>query len=164
MNWRLGGSWLFDIGIVNVNFSRSDYDNGGYKNNYSIGTYAPLSRFGFAPGGWQVFLSGGYSYNDGETMQASVVDEQSPEMVLISNSNNSGYIGTFTFKPLTEQWAVMAFAGGSIGSDDYSGYWLGAGLSYSPAKQHSIKTFAYVADDDFGKREKVGIAYTYEFN
>ena len=161
--WRLGGSWLFDIGIVNVNFSRADYDDGAYKNDYSIGSYAPLSIYGFAPGGWQVFLSGGYSYKTGKSMQSSFVEGEGPEMVLSSSSSNSGYLGTFGFKPLNEQWNVMAFAGGSLGSEDYSGYWIGGGVSYNPAKQHSIKSFAYVSNDSFGKREKIGISYTYEF-
>ncbi len=47
--WRLGGSWLFDLGIVNFNFSRTDYENDSYRNNYSIGTYIPLSYFDISP-------------------------------------------------------------------------------------------------------------------
>jgi hypothetical protein len=32
--WRIGGSWLFPVGIVNFNFSRSAFDHYAYKNNY----------------------------------------------------------------------------------------------------------------------------------
>ena len=54
--WRLGGSWLFDVGIVNVNFGKKEFDDGSSQNNYSIGTFMPLSYFGFTPWGTR-FLS-----------------------------------------------------------------------------------------------------------
>ncbi len=36
-------SWLFDFGIINFSFGHSKYDNGGQKDNYSVGTFLPLS-------------------------------------------------------------------------------------------------------------------------
>ena len=53
--WRIGGSWLFDFGILNFNLSRSEYENGGHKNNYSVGTFIPLEKLGVSTGKWKVF-------------------------------------------------------------------------------------------------------------
>ncbi|MGC9462171.1 hypothetical protein ACP45E_20350, partial [Vibrio genomosp. F10 str. 9ZD137] len=53
--WRLGGSWLLPMGILNFNFSRAEYEPEGYKNNYSIGSFIPLSYFDITPLGWQIF-------------------------------------------------------------------------------------------------------------
>ncbi len=66
--WRVGGSWLLDFGIVNFNFNRVDYDEGAYKHSYSLGTFIPLSIFGFAPGGWQIFPMLGYNYSAGDIL------------------------------------------------------------------------------------------------
>jgi hypothetical protein len=51
--WRIGGSWLFDVGIANFKFRRNEFDNGASQTSYSVGTFFPLSRFGFEPAGWQ---------------------------------------------------------------------------------------------------------------
>ncbi len=161
--WRLGGSWLFDFGIVNFNFSRSSYDDGGYKNDYSIGTYAPLSGYGFSPWGWQVFIQGGYSYKTGEIRQTTSAVTPGAEQVFVDSTSNSGYLGSFAFKPINKQWTLQSFAGASAGSDDYRGYWIGGGAGYKPFEGHSINTFAYISDNDYGKHERIGISYTYEF-
>lgn len=44
--WRVGGSWLFPVGIVNFNFGKNEYTNGADQTNYSVGTFVPLSYFG----------------------------------------------------------------------------------------------------------------------
>lgn len=161
--WRVGGSWLFDIGIVNVNFSRSDYDNDSYKNNYSIGTFMPLSVFGIEPLGIQIFPMAGYSYNDGEFAQDNTETAEINDYVMEARTSHGVYAGAFAMKPLANNLTAMAFGGGNYGSDDYSGYWFGAGLSYMVNDHHSVRTFAMKSDDDFGSEEKIGFAYTYEF-
>ena len=64
--WRFGGSWLFDIGIVNFNFGKQSFDRGAEKTSYSVGTFMPLSYFDIAPMGWQIFAMGGYSHTEGD--------------------------------------------------------------------------------------------------
>lgn len=162
-DWRIGGSWLLPIGIVNVNFSRTEYDNDAYKNNYSIGTFIPLSYFGIEPMGWQIFPMAGYAYNDGEFAVEQQSEMQSGDYVLMSNSSHSGYLGAFALKPLTDTWSVLAFGGGALGSDDYSSYWGGGGLSYKINENQSFNFYGVVSEDDFGSNEKVGVSYTYEF-
>ncbi len=160
--WRLGGSWLLPMGIVNFNFSRTDYDYDSYKNNYSIGTFVPLSYFGIEPMGWQIFPMAGYSYNDGEV---AVFDDSSvsEDFYLMPTSTHGGYIGAFALKPLTQKWSIMSFAGGSMGSDDYSGYWGGAGASYKISDAQSFNFYGVIAEDDFGENNSIGASYTYEF-
>ena len=34
--WRVGGSWLFPIGILNFNFGKNEYTNGANQTNYSV--------------------------------------------------------------------------------------------------------------------------------
>lgn len=163
--WRIGGSWLLSMGIMNFNFSRSDYDEGAYKNNYSVGTFVPLTYFGIEPLGWQVFPMAGYSYNDGEFLQ----EQASNDSILESNytlmpaSSHGGYIGGFAVKPLSDRWSLMGFGGGSLGSDDYSGYWYGAGISHKFSNTQSFNLYGYVSDDSFGDNSSFGGSYTYEF-
>ena len=40
--WSVGGSWLFDIGILNVDVRKSDFGDGNINTSYSAGTYLPL--------------------------------------------------------------------------------------------------------------------------
>ncbi|PMK00588.1 hypothetical protein [Vibrio sp. 10N.261.55.A7] len=160
--WRLGGSWLLPLGIVNFNFSRSEYDYDGYRNNYSVGTFVPLSYFDFTPYGWQLFPMAGYNYNDGEIGGEEVDDGNN--YVTTRFTSHGGYLGAFGLKALNEKWSFMAFGGGSMGSDDYSGYWTGAGLSHKLTDAQSFNFFGVFAEDDFGQNNRVGISYTYEFN
>ncbi|MBK1877313.1 hypothetical protein [Pelagicoccus mobilis] len=163
--WRIGGSWLFDFGIVNFNFSQTDLEEeGATKNNYSLGTFVPLSVFGYEPGGVQIFPMLGYSYNEGEFPHYGDPVGNPNEFVLMNADSHGGYLGAAALKPLGDNYSVTAFGGGSLGSDDYSGYWVGVGAGYKVNDQHSFKAFAIYADDDFGTEEKIGIAYTYEFD
>ncbi|CDT82954.1 conserved exported hypothetical protein [Vibrio coralliirubri] len=41
--WHIGGYWLFSKGIVNFNFKRNQYENGGESTSYNLGTFVPLS-------------------------------------------------------------------------------------------------------------------------
>ena len=160
--WRLGGSWLFDFGILNLSLSRSEYDNGGHKNNYAVGTFLPLSVLGVDTGKWIVFPMAGFSHNTGETV---VKDETTLEnsVVMQQNTSNGGYIGGVVLRPITEYWTVLAFGGGGLGSDDYSNYWVGTGLGYKFNTRHSLNLFGFISDDNYGRINKLGMAYTYEF-
>lgn len=162
--WRIGGSWLLPLGIVNFNFSRNDYDDGAYRNNYSIGTFVPLSHFDIEPFGIQLFPMAGYSYNDGEFFEYQESgDDLLEDYVLAPKTSHGGYLGMFGLRPLSDKWSMMGFGGANKGSDDYSGYWLGGGVSYKISDNQSLNTFGVYSDDDFGKRDFVGFSYTYEF-
>ncbi|WP_295894988.1 hypothetical protein [uncultured Vibrio sp.] len=160
--WRLGGSWLLPMGILNFNFSRSEFDPEGHRNNYSVGTFVPLSYFDITPNDWQIFPMAGYAYNDGEI--AGEYIESDNEYVMARFSSHGAYAGVFGVKPLTDTWSVLAFGGGSIGSDNYSGYWVGSGLSYKISEAQSFNFFGILSEDDFGENNRAGISYTYTFN
>ncbi|GAD79440.1 hypothetical protein [Vibrio ezurae] len=163
--WSVGGSWLFDIGIVNFNFGHSEYSDGSNFNNYSIGTFLPLSVFGIEPAGWQIFPMAGFNYTDGErplNANDEFYDENNP-FVLHPSDSTGGYVGAFSLKPINDKFTVMAFAGASIGSDDYFGYWMGAGSGYNFTKKDSISLLALVSDNDYGSDKKVILSYSHTF-
>lgn len=161
--WRLGGSWLFDFGIVNVNFSRTDYEGDAYKNNYSIGTFLPLSVLGVDTGKWQVFPMAGFSHNDGQSYFPTQEPTLTDDYVLLPSTSDGGYVGAFALRPISDKWTLQSFVGGSMGSDSYSGYWFGAGVSYRLDDRQSLSLFGFVSEDDFGRVEKVSVSYSIEF-
>lgn len=161
--WRLGASWLFNFGIINVNFSRTDYDGDAYKDSYSIGTFVPLSALGVSTGKWQVFPMAGFNHNEGENYFEAEESTLTNDFVLLPNSSDGGYIGTFALRPINEQWTLLGVLGASKGSNSYSGFWGGIGISYRINDKHSLNSFAFVSDDDYGRVEKISITYTYEF-
>lgn len=80
--WRVSGSWLFPVGIINFNFGKNEYTNGATQTNYSVGTFVPLSYFGIEPAGFQIFPMAGYTYNTGEITGCSTgnpADCKAPE-------------------------------------------------------------------------------------
>lgn len=62
---------------------------------------------------------------------------------------------------LTEQWTVMAFMGGEIGSDGYKSIW--ASNKVNSHQSVNLFAFVFVFEDDFGSISKLTINYTYEF-
>lgn len=160
--WRLGGSWLFDFGIINFALSRSEYDDDGYKNTYSVGTFLPLSAVGVDTGKWMVFPMAGFSHNTGESL-AQTETTLEDNIVMQQNTSNGGYLGAFALRPLSEHWTFMGFAGGGMGSDDYNSSWGGLGVSYKINVHHSFNVFGFISDDNYGTIEKLGLTYTYEF-
>ncbi|GLS83022.1 hypothetical protein [Paraferrimonas haliotis] len=164
--WKLGGSWLFDFGIVNFNFGKSEYDDGANYNNYSVGTFVPLSVFGFEPGGWQIFPMAGFNYTDGERPLGEWEPDFDPDNPYVLHPTNStgGYIGAFSLKPVHEKVTVMAFAGASKGSNDYSGYWLGAGSAFKLTKRDSLSLLAIYSDNDYGTDKKLVLSYSHDFS
>ncbi|WP_210498292.1 hypothetical protein [Vibrio crassostreae] len=163
--WRLGGSWLFDFGIVNFNFSRTDYEHDAYRNNYSVGTFIPLEKFGVAPLGIKIFPMAGFNYNDGEyAVQQDSAATLNENYVLTPSTSTGGYLGAFALKPIDDKFTLMAFGGGAKGSDDYDAYWFGGGAGYKINDQNSLKFFAFKSDGSFGVEEKIGFGYTHEFD
>jgi hypothetical protein len=162
-SWKLGGSWLFEKGIVNANLRRSELDLGTSKTGYSLGTVIPLRAFDFTPYDIQIFPMVGISKNEGDIAIKNTEPTLGNDYVLVSNSTKGAYIGYFAFKTLSAKWSVLSFGGTSKGSDDYSGYWFGGGLSYKIDQQQSINGYGFMTDDDFGSQEKIGFTYRYEF-
>ncbi len=181
--WRIGGSWLFPVGILNFNFGKNEYTNGATQTNYSVGTFIPLSVFGVEPLGIQLFPMAGYTYNDGESPRCdgvgscsgvAFVGTPSAEngFYMADSAGSSGYVGAFGLKPLTQQVTLMGFAAGTYGSENdegenYKGFFVGGGVSYLANKNHSfsVMTFmmdnnTYLADPD----KRVIASYTYQFN
>ncbi|WP_182039430.1 hypothetical protein [Vibrio alginolyticus] len=180
--WRIGGSWLFPVGIVNFNFGKNEYVNGADQTNYSVGTFMPLSYFGIEPAGFQIFPMAGYTYNDGNTPVCDGVSEcadinfsgdVSPEngFGMMNTTNSSGYLGAFTLKPLSESLTLMGFAAGSYGSkndedENYKGFFGGIGLGYLYQKRHSFNLMTFMMDNNTyldEPDERILLSYTYQF-
>ncbi len=181
--WRVGGSWLFPIGILNFNFGKNEYTNGANQTNYSVGTFIPLSVFGVEPLGIQLFPMAGYTYNDGESPRCdgvsacsdvSFVGTPSAEsgFYMADSAGSSGYVGAFGLKPLSKEFTLMGFAAGTYGSENdagenYKGFFVGGGMSYLANKNHSFSLMTFMMDnntylDDPDKR--VIASYTYQFD
>jgi hypothetical protein len=180
--WRVGGSWLFSFGILNFNFGKNEYVNDATQTNYSVGTFVPLSRFGFAPAGFQIFPTAGYTYNDGEypvCVEATcALDDATADFTpengyqMVTASGGSGYVGVFALKALPRNWALKGVLTTSYGSknpegENFKGVVMGIGASYAPNKTHSFSVFAYMIDnntylDEADKR--FNLAYTYQFD
>ncbi|WP_088631606.1 hypothetical protein [Phaeobacter sp. 22II1-1F12B] len=158
--WSLGGSYLFSFGIVNVAAGKNEFDNGSVQTRYSIGSFIPLSALGLKTGTWQVFTAFGYGYTEGNVAS---FDLDISEYVLVPISSNSGYLGLFAIKPLNEKLTFMTVGLGTKGSDDYSGYSVGAGLSYHLSDRDTVSAFATYVDNTFGEEEKLTIGYRREF-
>lgn len=183
--WRIGGSWLFPVGIVNFNFGKNEYTNGANQTNYSIGTFMPLSYFGIEPLGFQIFPMAGYTYNDGEApacdgevgskcSNPDFVGTPSPEngFDMMTSSGSSGYVGAFALKSLNQELTLISFAAGSYGSknsegENYKGAFGGVGLGYAVNKNHSFNVMTFLMNnntylDEADKR--VMASYQYQFD
>lgn len=169
--WRIGGSWLFDIGIVNFSIGKTLYDHDASQTNYSVGTFIPLSVFGFKPWDIQIFPMAGYTYNEGDIATEThpqqnnypVLNSLNSDYVLVSSSSHSGYLGAFALKPLTEKWVAMAVLGGSMGSNDYSGSWAALGANYTINEHNNISLLGFAVDSSYGDDAKIALSYSYEF-
>lgn len=183
--WRVGGSWLFPIGILNFNFGKNEYTNGATQTNYSVGTFIPLSVFGVEPLGIQLFPMAGYTYNDGESPRCDgAVDSNCSEtnfvgtpsaengFYMADSAGSSGYVGAFGLKPLSKEFTLMGFAAGTYGSENdqgenYKGFFAGGGLSYLANKNNSFSLMTFMMDNNTYLDEpdkRVIASYTYQFN
>lgn len=141
--WSVGGSWLFEKGIVNLYVNSDEH-----RNSYNIGTYLPLSEFGVDTGKWMVFPMGG----------ASVLNPKSD-----GDNSYGGYIGAFAIRPISDRLSAVTYLGSTAGSNSYYGYWGGAGLSYLIKPKHSLRSTLRFKNDDYDSDMSVSIAYTIEF-
>lgn len=170
--WRIGGSWLFKFGIVNVNFGKNDFDDGGSQTNYSIGTFVPLSKFGIAPWGIQMFPSAGYTFNDGDIpcdvesdpACENLKPKADEDFILAPYESHSVYMGLLNLKKISERWTAMAVLNGSIGTNDYSGLLVGGGVACQLTKRQSIRLMGNYIDNSYGQESKAIIAYSYLLN
>lgn len=172
--WKLGGSWLFDVGIVNFRFAKNTLENDTSQTSYSVGTFIPLSVFGIEPYGIQIFPMAGYTYTEGEVRcdyeggdaeSCGIIETPSPDngFVFIPSNSNSGYLGAISLKPFNKTLTGIAMVGAAIGSDDYSGYWVGGGLNAAVNDKNSFTTYTYMTDNSFGSDSGIGLNYLYEF-
>ena len=158
--WSLGGSYLFNFGIVNVAASRKDLDNGTSQTQYSLGTFVPLSALGAQTGQWQLFPMAGVNYVEGTAID---VDTTLSNDIPVATSSKGGYLGVMGLRPLSDKWVFRGVLVGSAGSDNYSGYTIGGGFSYMITKRDRVSAFASYIDNSFGTRDVVGISYSREF-
>lgn len=168
--WSIGGSWLFKIGIVNFRFAETTLDNDISQTSYSVGTFMPLSIFGFKPYDIQIFPMAGYTYTESEldcnTVNCELIQPPTlgDDFAFISSTSNSGYLGALALKPLTKQVTAMAMTGGALGSNDYSAYWLGGGVGVTLNSYHNIRVYSYYMDNSYGTNTGLGADYVYQFN
>ncbi|TKZ21219.1 hypothetical protein FAP39_07315 [Shimia litoralis] len=158
--WSLGGSYLFGFGIVNVAASRKELSSGIRQTQYSIGSFVPLGAFGIQPAGWQIFPAFGVNYTDG---QLADIDLNLDDSLLASTSSKGGYIGALVLKSLSDNWIFKTGFVGSRGSNNYSGYSIGAGLTYALTDRDSLGIFGSYIDNSYGQRDQFGVSYKREF-
>ena len=169
--WRLGGSWLFDFGIVNIGLGKNEFDAGGSQSSYSIGTFIPLSAFDISPWDIQIFPMAGYTYNDGDIPCDSnnlACEDLKPktgdDFILVSHESHSGYLGLFNLKKLTDNWSAMAVFNGSIGTNDYSGVMAGGGVAWQVSKRQSVSLMGVYVDNSYGQESKAIFSYSFQLN
>ncbi len=158
--WRIGGSYLFDFGIVNVAASRQELSNGIEQTQYSIGTFVPLVALGIEPAGWLLFPAAGVNYTEGSV---DAVDFDFGDIISFETTSKGGYLGVLALKPINKKWNLSTAFIASAGSDDYSGFSIGLGATYAWSDVDSISAFASYTDNSFGQRDLVGFSYTREF-
>ncbi|MDL5028900.1 hypothetical protein QR676_16790 [Vibrio sp. TMPB1044] len=162
--WRIGGSWLFNKGIVNFNFKRNQYENDGESTSYNLGTFVPLSVFGVTPWDWQLFPAFGYNYTEGH-VTVPIHQSMQDGSVLMPIESHGGYLGMLALKPINDRVTLMLGGGGSLGSNNTNNAYLGGGASYRIDKNQSINSYAIFSDSSqYGSRDVLAINYRYEFN
>lgn len=158
--WSIGGSYLFDFGIVNAAASRKTLSSGIEQTQYSVGTFVPLVALGIEPRGWLLFPAAGVNYTEGSPAN---IDFDFGDALSFETSSKGGYLGLLALKSITKKWVVKSGLVLSAGSNDYSGYSIGGGLTYNASPVDSISAFASYTDNSFGTRDLLGVSYTREF-
>lgn len=158
--WSLGASYLFSVAILTFSAAKTEFDNGSVQTRYSLGGFVPLTGLGLKTGRWQLFTPFGYTYTEGEM---SVSDLDLHQTFAVEVSSNSGYVGLFGLLPYNER--ISFLAGGIVtkGSDNFSGYSAGGGVSYHLTPDDTIALFASYVDNSFGQKQKLGLSYQHEF-
>lgn len=157
--WSFGASHLFRLGIVNISGSNRELDSGIEQTLYSIGTFIPLSQL-TDTGKWQLFPTLGYNYAESEVPVYSPLVN---EVITVPVTSHSAYLGLFGLRPLGPKWTALAGAVGVTGTDEYSAFSLGAGLTYNLTNKDSVTGFAGYSDNTFGSREVFGVGYKHQF-
>ncbi|MCA0938893.1 hypothetical protein CLG85_007380 [Yangia mangrovi] len=158
--WSLGASYLFSFGILTFTAGKNEFDNGSVQTHYSLGGFVPLTAMGLKTGKWQLFTPFGYTYSEGEVAVTSL---ELHETVNLEVTNNSGYLGMFAIRPITEKFTFLTGGIYTRGSDDFQGVSLGGGLSYHLTQNDTVALFGSYIDNDFGEEQKLGISYRHEF-
>ncbi|WP_372379624.1 hypothetical protein ACBZ91_18515 [Vibrio natriegens] len=179
--WRVGGSWLFPMGIVNFNFGKNEYTNGADQTNYSIGSFMPLSYFGIQPAGVQIFPTAGYTYNDGKSPRCTDASKSCSTtgvptaengFTMVDVAGSSAYLGAFALKPLSSELTLMGVTVGTYGSENdegknYKGYFAALGLGYLVDNRHSFNIISGIMDNNTylnSPDQRLILSYTYQFN
>lgn len=182
--WRIGGSWLFPMGIVNFNFGKNEYTNGADQTNYSVGSFIPLSYFGIQPGGIQIFPTAGYTYNDGTSPRCTDTDKSCSTsgfnglptaengFSMVNVAGSTAYLGAFALKPLFPKLTLMGVTVGTCGSENdegknYKGYFAALGVGYLVEKRHSFNVMTGIMDNNTyldDPDQRLIFSYTYQFN
>lgn len=147
-NWSLGGSWVFEkFGIINVRGSKGDHNT-----NYSIGTYIRINDLlDVNTGKWLIFPSTGYNFT---TFENSNIDD-----------SHGIYVGAFALRPINTKLNFMSWGFVTKGSDSYSRYSPGLGLSYGITENDRISFIYRYTNDTYEDGEsKIGAVYIHRFN
>ncbi|PNU04119.1 hypothetical protein A8V01_05870 [Novosphingobium guangzhouense] len=158
--WSLGASYLLPVAIVTFSAASSELESGVHQTRYSLGGFVPLRNLGLKTGKWQIFVPFGYTYTKGKQ---AVTDLDVQDGIPIEVSSNSGYVGLFVLRPLTERLTAMGGGNYTKGTHGFSGVAAAAGLSYHLTGKDTVAVRASYVDNTFGGRQRIGVSYQHEF-
>jgi len=158
--WSLGASYLLPVAILTFAAGRSELDTGVKQTRYSLGGFVPLNSLGLQTGKWQVFVPFGYSYTNS---RQPVTDLDVQDGIPMQISSNSGYVGLFTIRPLTQRMTLMAGGNFTKGTHGFSGYAVAGGVSYHLGPNDTVAVRASHIDNTFGQKQRIGVSYQHEF-
>ncbi|SNS45690.1 hypothetical protein SAMN06295912_1076 [Sphingomonas laterariae] len=158
--WSIGASYLFPVAILTFSAARIELDSGVEQTRYSLGGFVPLTELGLDTGKWRLFVPFGYSHTNGK--QPSIDIDQN-EGFPTEMSSSSGYVGLFSIRPLNEHITLLAGGNVTNGTNDFSGYSVGGGLSYHLSGRDTVGLSGNYIDNSFGQRKRVSVSYRHEF-
>lgn len=158
--WSVGASYLFPVAILTFAAAKNELSTGVEQIRYSLGGFVPVTELGLKTDKWNLFVPFGYTYTKG-TWPVTDVDQN--ENLSIELSSNSGYFGIFVLRPLSKKFTLMAGGIVTKGTNDFSGFAAGGGLSYHLTQNDTLRLSASYNDNSFGQKNKVNIAYVHEF-
>lgn len=159
-HWSLGASYLFPFAIVTFSAAKTEFDDDSVQTRYSIGGFVPLTQMGVQTGKWHLFVPFGYSHTESERSGYDLILN---DTIVLEQSSQSGYVGVFGFRPLSETLTLMGSGVVSRGGDDFSGVAISGGLSYHLTAKDTVAVFANYVDNSFGEKRRLGISYRHEF-
>lgn len=178
--YSAGASWLFRIGIINMNAQGTSYDDGAKSNSLYIGTYVPLTFilyekiFGYknlkeAIKGTvrypQIFPMAGYSFSKGKVSSTPQFIENitdgaySSDEQYVHIKTNGGYIGAFGLIQLIPKMLTVF---------GWGGYNIGKSTFYdTPSASTSTYRGYFVGGGiayKFTKQDTIGVFMSYNYN